>query len=185
MSVNPIISRIANGRRLGARITVIGALAAIPAQVWRRQVVPDQPVTQTTTGLTWESVQMSELDDYNYNYELVGRAMVLFDATVAGNVFENGSLIDTGDAAAIAQIEPYDEQYTSQRDRALNEPDLQLKIGDVIALLFHEDFLLWYEIVTTTGQSLVADVGQKYVLNKRDDILKEPMSTEFDNRPEP
>lgn len=185
MSVNPIVKRVADGRRLGARITVMGALAAIPAQIWRRKEVPDQPVTQTTTGLTWESVQMSELDDYNYNYEAVGTAMVLFDATVAGNVFENGSLIDTGDAAAIAQIEPYDEQYESQRDRALNIPDIRLKNGDVIALLFHADFIVWYEIVTTTGQSLVADVGQKYVLNKRDDILKEPMSDEFEDRPEP
>lgn len=185
MSVNPIVGRVANGRRLGARITVMGAMAAIPAQIWRRKDVPDQPVTQTTTGLTWESVQMSEQEDYNYAYAVVGRAMVLFDATVAGNVFENGSLIDVGTSATLAQIEPFDEQYTSQRDRALNIPDLQLMVNDVVALLFHEDFILWYEIVTTTGQSLVADVGQKYVLNKRDDILKDPMQSEFEARPEP
>lgn len=41
--LNRSVNQVANGRRLAARRVVMNALASIPAQIWRKEVVFNNP----------------------------------------------------------------------------------------------------------------------------------------------
>ncbi|MBF6876706.1 hypothetical protein HN303_17680, partial [Acinetobacter baumannii] len=41
--LNRSVNQVANGRRLAARRVVMNALASIPAQIWRKEVIFNNP----------------------------------------------------------------------------------------------------------------------------------------------
>ncbi|MBF6877069.1 hypothetical protein HN303_19630, partial [Acinetobacter baumannii] len=43
-------NQVANGRRLAARRVVMNALASIPAQIWRKEVIFNNPAEDSKPG---------------------------------------------------------------------------------------------------------------------------------------
>lgn len=59
MTLNPAVTQVADGRRRAVRSIVMGSLASIPCQVWRKVLIPSQPATPTGTGFGWSDVATS------------------------------------------------------------------------------------------------------------------------------
>lgn len=185
MTLNPAVTQVADGRRRAVRSIVMGSLASIPCQVWRKVLIPNQPATPTGTGFGWSDVATSEADAPQYDYEEIGYAYMLIDRFVGAAVLENNSMTDGGEAAFMAQIEPYDPNLTNDRERVASIPNWQPKKGDVFALLISADFVSWAEVVGIDGVSLMPDVGKRYTLNKLDSVDHlEPLRAEYDDRPD-
>lgn len=181
--MNPTLNRVADGRRLAARMVVMNTIATIPCYAFRKRVVQNAPATATSTGISWNMIALSEQDEPDYEYDELGHACLLLDHFTGGNVLENNSMVDGEDVAILAQIEPYDNDYESKRDQIINVPEWLPKEGDLFALLLDENLVVWLEVVTITGQGMMTDFGKKYVLNKRDDLAhKEPFTSELDSR---
>lgn len=180
--MSPVVGMVANGRRLAARHLVMNAPGTIACQVWRKRVILNDPATSTQTGLSWDVVKLSDQDEPEYDYDEVGHAYLLIDQFVGGAVFENNTMVDGGEAAVSAQIEPYLDSIENKRDQVMSIPDWLPKEGDVFALLIHENLILWMEVVTITGSSLVADFGKRYILNKRDMPDMPLFNDELENR---
>jgi len=135
------------------------------------------------TSLTWDSVNLSEMEEPDYEYLEHGYAYILVDKFTGANVLENHSMVDGADTAILAQVEPYDFDLTDELQQIMQIPSWQPKEGDLFALLINPNLVLWLELVGMSGQTFMADFGKKYVFNKRDDLSHlEPFKTEFDNR---
>lgn len=185
MTLNPAVTQVADGRRRAVRSIVMGSLASIPCQVWRKVLIPSQPATPTGTGFGWSDVATSEADAPKYDYEVVGYAYMLIDRFVGAAVLENNSMTDSGEAAFMAQIEPYDPDITNDRERVTTIPAWQPQKGDAFALLISAEFVSWAEVVGIDGVSLLPDTGKRYTLNKLDNIDHlEPLRAEYDARSE-
>jgi hypothetical protein len=186
MTISPVVSQVADGRRLAARQLVMNTLGTIPCQVWRKRVIYNDPATPTQTGLSWSAISLSEQDEPDYEYDPIGYAYTLLDRFTGANVLRNNSMVDGADVAIMAQIEPYDEAVASKRQQVMQVPAWLPKQGDVLALLIMPEIVLWLEVVDIMGASMVSDFGKKYVLNKRDDLTSlEPFKTELEDRLEP
>lgn len=185
MTIRPELHQVANGRRLAARKLVMTTLASIPCQVWRKHVLTadiQEPDPEATT-LTWDSVNLSEMEEPDYEYVQHGYAYILVDKFTGANVLENHSMVDGADTAILAQVEPYDFDLTDELQQIMQIPSWQPKEGDLFALLINPNLVLWLELVGMSGQTFMADFGKKYVFNKRDDLSHlEPFKTEFNNR---
>lgn len=175
--LNTAVNRVANGRRLAARRIVMNTLASITAQLWRKNVVYDNDKNSNVPedGLSFESLMVSAQDEPNYSYEYVGMVYVLADRFNGGYVHKNFSMVNPNDVAISAQIEPYDDALETLAERINSIPDIHLKEGDILGLSVYEDFLVWFEVVSITGQTLMADFGTKYILNRRDDLQLDPI----------
>ncbi|RSP34176.1 hypothetical protein [Acinetobacter baumannii] len=50
--LNRSVNQVANGRRLAARRVVMNALASIPAQIWRKEVIFNNPAEDSKLNRT-------------------------------------------------------------------------------------------------------------------------------------
>ena len=86
------------------------------------------------------------------------------------------------DLAILAQIEVYDADLPTLAEQLLQVPDTVLNEGDLLGLMIYEGFILWFEIVGISGQTLMSDFGKKYVLNRRDELGLDPVKSEVESR---
>lgn len=175
--LNEAVNRVANGRRLAARRVVMNTLSTIPAQIWHKRIVyaNDTDPATPVDPLSFEANALSLSDEPNYEYDFIGFACVLPDKFNGGYIHKNSSMNNPSDLVILAQIEPYDPDLPTKGEQIKNIPDIQLKEGDVLALMIYEGFMVWFEIVGNTGQTLMADFGTKYILNRRDEPQLSPM----------
>jgi hypothetical protein len=179
---NPILNRVADGRRLASRSIVMTQISSIPCVVWRKKVNP------ITDGVEREDESwgglgvLSESDEHAIEYEQLGLACLLLDRFTGGSVNSSRTLVDSGEESIIAQIEPYIDGLTG-RELLVQLPEWVPKSGDMFGFLIGDDALIWLELVSIMGQSFMSDFGTKYLLNKRDNPISiEPFKTEFEER---
>ncbi|MFV5251676.1 hypothetical protein ACNKGT_20140 [Acinetobacter baumannii] len=175
--LNRSVNQVANGRRLAARRVVMNALASIPAQIWRKEVIFNNPAedSKPLDPLSFEANTLSIQDEPNYKYEYKGAAYVHFDKFNGGYIQKNFSMNNPSDLVLTAQVETFNDELDDVLERIINIPDLIIKEGDLLGLMIYENLMLWFEIVNITGFSLMADFGSKYVLNRRDDLFISPI----------
>lgn len=182
--LNSAVNRVANGRRMAARRVVMTAVSAIPAQVWRKRVVYNNTANQDVPAdpLSFEANAVSVADEPNYEYDHLGFAYVLADRFNGGAIHKNKSMVNPSDLTIFAQIELYDEDLPSKSEQIKQIPTLTLNEGDLLGLMIYAGFMVWFEIVGMTGQTLMADFGTKYVLNRRDELGMPPVNGEVVER---
>ncbi|QHJ83364.1 MAG: hypothetical protein [Bacteriophage sp.] len=183
MSLNHRVNNVANGRRLGARKLVMNTPATVHAQVWQKRVVYANADQNTPNDpLSFESLSTSKQDEPNYEYDLKGTACLLFDKYAGGIVHKNyGDNIPT-EQTLLAQIEPYNIDLGTLSEQITNVPEWRIADGDILGLMIYDGFIVWYEVVGFTGQTVMADFGMKYVLNRRDELVIDPIKQEVDSR---
>ncbi|WP_445344644.1 hypothetical protein [Acinetobacter bohemicus] len=182
--LNRAVNRVANGRHMAARRIVMNTVASISAQVWRKRIVYSNPVDagKPADPLSFEANALSMQDEPNYEYDHVGHAFILADKFNGGYIHKNNSMNNPSDLAILAQIEVYDADLPTLAEQLLQIPDTQLNEGDLLGLMIYEGFILWFEIVGISGQTLMSDFGKKYVLNRRDEIGLDPVKSEVESR---
>ncbi len=183
--LNSAVNRVANGRRMAARRVVMTAVSGIPAQVWRKRVVYNNTANQDVPAdpLSFEANAVSVSDEPNYAYDHLGFAYVLADRFNGGAIHKNKSMVNPSDLTIFAQIELYDENLPSKSEQIKQIPtSLTLNEGDLLGLMIYAGFMVWFEIVGMTGQTLMADFGTKYVLNRRDELGMPPVNGEVVER---
>ncbi|GAA5003350.1 hypothetical protein GCM10023206_06980 [Acinetobacter puyangensis] len=174
--LNTAVNRVANGRRLVARRVVMNTLASVQAQIWRKNIIYDNAdISEPLDPLSFEALAVSQQDEPNYSYEYIGMAYILADKFNGGYVHKNFSMVNPDDVAIFAQIEPYDSSYEQISDQITKIPDFTLNEGDLLGLSVYQDFMVWFEIVSITGQTIMADFGTKFILNRRDDLQLDPI----------
>lgn len=180
MKINPIANRVADGRKRAARAAVLNSIASIPCMVFEKAI---EPITDGIARKTesWGGLGvLSESDEHAVSYSEKGFAMVLLDRFMGGSISNSGINNEYGDDTALAQIEPFDADLQGLA-RLQQIPDWRIENGDILALLINENLFLWYEMVSPSGQTMMANFGEKYMLNKRDDLAyMEPFAT-FEN----
>ncbi|MFV0408823.1 MAG: hypothetical protein ACK5LJ_03720, partial [Paracoccus sp. (in: a-proteobacteria)] len=92
-----------------------------------------------------------------------------------GYIHKNYSLNNPTDISVMAQIEAFDITLSNMKDQIQNIPDLQFKDGDLLGLMIYDGFVIWFETVGISGQTIMSDFGTKYILNRRDDLKLSPM----------
>lgn len=179
---NPILNRVADGRRLATRSIVMTHIANITCVVWRKKVNP------ITAGVEREDESwgglgvLSESDEHAIEYEQLGLACILLDRFPGGTVNSSATIVDSSEESIIAQIEPYIDGLTG-REQLIQLPDWEPKSGDMFGFLISEEALIWLELVSIMGQTFMTDFGTKYLLNKRDNPISiEPFKSEFEDR---
>lgn len=183
MTFSPILERVANGRRMAARSIVLSHLGAIPCQVWRKKIVPASSAHPDRHEEVFQGIAvLSDSDDHAFEFEPIGYAKLLLDGFTGTIISSNRTMVDGEGESFVGQIEPYDPDLEPHK-RVLTIPEWQVKNGDLFALLLSEHVILWLEIVSPLGQTLIADFGAKYILNKRDELTYiQPMKSEFESR---
>lgn len=179
-SINPIASKVLDGRKRMIRRMVLTTTAAIPALVYAKVIAP-MPDGADRTQASWGGLGvMAEDDEHDFDYVEKGFAMVLLD-NFTGAALNKGLIgVDSAEASFMASIEPFkhDEDVFKQLE---NLTGWHPESGDVMCLLISENYALWVENVGQQGQTLVGDFGTKYLLNKRDDLAYLGL---FEKRPE-
>jgi hypothetical protein len=170
--INPIANRVAEGRKFASRSIVITGLSSIACHVYRRQVIPAE-VGKEREETIWEGgMRLSDQDEHATEYKPIGYAMMLFDKFSGGSIHSSGDDINSGEAIIYAQIEPFHlENYQSKNEMLRNIPDWKPQKGDIFALIVDDDLIKWVECVGSTGQSLHAHHGDRYILNIRDSLM--------------
>ena len=182
--LNSAVNRVANGRHLAARRVVMNTLGSIPSQVWRKRIVYSNPVDAglPVDPLSFEANALSIQDEPNYEYDHLGFAYVLADKFNGGMIHKNNSMNNPSDLTLIVQIAAYNADLETLTDQINEIPDTQFQEGDLLALMIYEGFIVWFEIVGITGQTLMSDFGKKYVLNRRDELGIDPIQSEVELR---
>lgn len=183
--LNSAVNRVADARRMAARRVVMTAVSGIPAQVWRKRVVYNNTANSDVPAdpLSFEANAVSIQDEPNYAYDHLGFAYVLADRFNGGAIHKNKSMVNPSDLTIFAQIELYDEDLPSKSEQIKQIPtSLTLNEGDLLGLMIYAGFMVWFEIVGMTGQTLMADFGTKYVLNRRDELGMPPVNGEVVER---
>lgn len=182
--LNSAVNRVANGRHLAARRVVMNTLGSIPSQVWRKRIVYSNPADAglPVDPLSFEANALSIQDEPNYEYDHLGFAYVLADKFNGGVIHKNNSMNNPSDLTLIVQIAAYNADLETLTDQINEIPDTQFQEGDLLALMIYEGFIVWFEIVGITGQTLMSDFGKKYVLNRRDELGIDPIQSEVDAR---
>lgn len=179
-SINPIASKVLDGRKRMIRRMVLTTASSIPALVYAKVILPTADGKDRLES-SWGGLGvMSEEDEHDFDYEEKGFAMVLLDG-FTGAALNKGLIgVDSAEASFMANIEPFknEENVFSQHE---NLTGWYPQSGDVMCLLLSEDYALWVENVGQQGQTIVGDFGTKYLLNKRDDLAYLGL---FENRPE-
>lgn len=182
--LNSAVNRVANGRHLAARRVVMNTLGSIPSQVWRKRIVYSNPADAglPVDPLSFEANALSIQDEPNYEYDHLGFAYVLADKFNGGMIHKNNSMNNPSDLTFIVQIAAYNADLETLTDQINEIPDTQFQEGDLLALMIYEGFIVWFEIVGITGQTLMSDFGKKYVLNRRDELGIDPIQSEVELR---
>lgn len=178
--LNSAVNRVANGRHLAARRVVMNTLGSIPCQVWRKRIVYSNPADNglPVDPLSFEANALSIQDEPNYEYDHLGFANVLADKFNGGVIHKNNSMNNPSDLTLIVQIAAYNADLETLTEQINEIPDTQFQEGDLLALMIYEGFIVWFEIVGITGQTLMSDFGKKYVLNRRDELGIDPVLSE-------
>ncbi|MCK4108902.1 hypothetical protein [Acinetobacter radioresistens] len=180
-SINPITSKVLNGRKRMIRRMVLTTTTAIPALVYAK-VILNKITEGDGASAPWGGLGvMAEDDEHDFDYVEKGFAMVLLDQFTGAALNKGLMAVDSADPSFMANIEPFnhDEDIFKQYE---NTTGWYPQSGDVMCLLISSDYALWVENVGQQGQTLVADFGTKYLLNKRDDLAYLKL---FEKRPEP
>jgi hypothetical protein len=182
--LNSAVNRVANGRHLAARRVVMNTLGSIPSQVWRKRIVYSNPADAglPVDPLSFEANALSIQDEPNYEYDHLGFAYVLADKFNGGMIHKNNSMNNPSDLTLIVQIAAYNADLETLTEQINEIPDTQFQEGDLLALMIYEGFIVWFEIVGITGQTLMSDFGKKYVLNRRDELGIDPIQSEVELR---
>ncbi|ENU27080.1 hypothetical protein F992_01685 [Acinetobacter modestus] len=182
--LNSAVNRVANGRHLAARRVVMNTLGSIPSQVWRKRIVYSNPADAglPVDPLSFEANALSIQDEPNYEYDHLGFAYVLADKFNGGMIHKNNSMNNPSDLTLIVQIAAYNADLDTLTEQINEIPDTQFQEGDLLALMIYEGFIVWFEIVGITGQTLMSDFGKKYVLNRRDELGIDPIQSEVELR---
>lgn len=182
--LNNAVNRVANGRHLAARRIVMNTLGSIPSQVWRKRIVYSNPADAglPVDPLSFEANALSIQDEPNYEYDHLGFAYVLADKFNGGVIHKNNSINSPNDLTLIVQIAAYNADLDTLTEQINEIPDTQFQEGDLLALMIYEGFIVWFEIVGITGQTLMSDFGKKYVLNRRDELGIDPIQSEVELR---
>ena len=182
--LNSAVNRVANGRHLAARRVVMNTLGSIPSQVWRKRIVYSNPADAglPVDPLSFEANALSIQDEPNYEYDHLGFAYVLADKFNGGMIHKNNSMNNPSDLTLIVQIAAYNADLETLTDQINEIPDTQFQEGDLLALMIYEGFIVWFEIVGITGQTLMSDFGKKYVLKRRDELGIDPSQSEVELR---
>ena len=182
--LNSAVNRVANGRHLAARRVVMNTLGSIPSQVWRKRIIYSNPADAglPVDPLSFEANALSIQDEPNYEYDHLGFAYVLADKFNGGVIHKNNSMNNPSDLTLIVQIAAYNADLETLTEQINEIPDTQFQEGDLLALMIYEGFIVWFEIVGITGQTLMSDFGKKYVLNRRDELGIDPIQSEVELR---
>lgn len=182
--LNSAVNRVANGRHLAARRVVMNTLGSIPSQVWRKRIVYSNPADAglPVDPLSFEANALSIQDEPNYEYDHLGFAYVLADKFNGGMIHKNNSMNNPSDLTLIVQIAAYNADLDTLTEQINEIPDTEFQEGDLLALMIYEGFIVWFEIVGITGQTLMSDFGKKYVLNRRDELGIDPIQSEVELR---
>lgn len=180
--MNPILTQLANGRRIAARSLIMGSMTASDSIIYRKSLIasPDEVDRHTDS---WGGIgATTDQDDHAYEYTRLGKAKVMQDKFTGGAMLDNRDMVNPDDSSLIMLIEPYDEELPED-ERAITIPDWEPKEGDLVAVLLRAGIAWWLEVVGITGQTLMADNGKRYLLNARDEMTyMEPFATEFEER---
>lgn len=182
--LNSAVNRVANGRHLAARRVVMNTLGSIPTQVWRKRIVYSNQADAhvPVDPLSFEANALSIQDEPNYEYDPLGFAYVLPDKFNGGMIHKNNSMNNPSDLTLIVQIAAYNADLDTLTEQINEIPDTQFQEGDLLALMIYDGFIVWFEIVGISGQTLMSDFGKKYVLNRRDELGIDPIQSEVDER---
>lgn len=182
--LNSAVNRVANGRHLAARRVVMNTLGSIPSQVWRKRIVYSNQADAhvPVDPLSFEANALSIQDEPNYEYDPLGFAYVLPDKFNGGVIHKNNSMNNPSDLTLIVQMAAYNADLDTLTEQINEIPDTQFREGDLLALMIYEGFIIWFEIVGISGQTLMSDFGKKYVLNRRDELGIDPIQSEVELR---
>lgn len=180
--MNPILHQLANGRRLASRSLIMGALSAFEVTI-SRKVVVDTPENENRDEVSWGGIgTLNEVDEHAFDYVKLGHGRLMMDRFTGGNMLDNNSMVDGENATMTAIIEPYDDELPEE-ERAINIPDFEPKEGDLVALLIDPKLIIFLEVVSVLGGTMIGDFGKRYLLNKRDELTyREPFATEITER---
>lgn len=180
MKINPIANRVADGRKRAARTAVINGISSIPCFVLEKVIEPiNDGIARHEESWGGLGV-LSESDDHAFSYSEKGYAMLLFDRFTGSLISNSGINNEYAEETVLAQIEPFDPDLQGTA-RISQVPDWRIENGDILALLISDNFYLWYEMVSPSGQTMMANFGEKYTLNKRDDLAYIEPFKSFEN----
>lgn len=170
--INPIASRVAQGRHFGARQIVLSSLSSLDCAVFAKVIdgVAMAEQNDRDTFIYGDDIEkLSSGDEHAFSYQEKGVAKLLLDKFAGGAIHKDWANIDSSDNVFYGQIEPYtlDKDF---RDNVLNRPNWQIASNDILAIVFDGAVVMYFEVVGIEGQSLVGNWGVKYRLNKRDDF---------------
>ncbi len=173
MSIRIENKLVTDGQALANRIVTLRSQSVIPSFIFRKQVLPTTIEPEYDRDLvTWAGLGQltdSETDEHAYDYESIGHAMVLLLDTLGGAMHDNGMMVMPEQMTATALIEPYDIHLEGE-ERIKYRPNFTLQKGDLLCLLFNEEYKEYYEIVGKMGHSMLAGHGNRYILNQRFDL---------------
>lgn len=180
--MNPILHQVADGRRLASRLLIMDSLSAFEVTI-SRKVMINTPDNENRDEVSWGGIgTLNEVDEHAFEYVKLGHGRLMMDSFTGGNMLDNGSMVDGENATITAIIEPYDDELPEE-ERAINIPDFEPKEGDLIAMLIDPQLIVFLEVVSVLGGTLIGDFGKRYLLNKRDELTyREPFATEITER---
>lgn len=166
--VNPIVSRVTDGKRRAARSIVLTSLSAMDCMVFAKTI--DKPNnTQERNEMYGDVEMLGSSDEQAFSYVEKGFAKFLPVKFTGGSIFKDWSNIDGFEQSYYGQIEPITPDL-SRREQLLQIPDWKISSNDILAVIFSPEIIVYLEVVGIEGQSMVDDFGTKYRLNKRDDF---------------
>lgn len=172
MAINPIATRIANGRYIAARQIVLSSLSSLDCIVFKR-VIDEVATSHGNDREAFiygdEIEKLSDGDEHAFSYQPKGYAKLLLDKYAGGHIHKDWQEADGEDNTFYGQIEPYSPDK-NQQDNTLAPPEWQINNNDILAIAFRGQVVMYFEVVGMIAQSLGASFGVKYKLNKRDDF---------------
>lgn len=172
MSLRVENTQVALGRRIAQRGIVMRNMKAIPAYVLSRKVLPLGDVATNTNNRdndTWGGLgTVSTIDQHAIDYTPKGHAIIKILDSLGGSFHESGDFVLPEDFNSIAYIEPYDISL-NQTDRIRQIPDWDIEKNDLICLLM-DGYKQYHEVVSITGQAMIASAGKRYALAARFDL---------------
>lgn len=182
--MSSIVNRVADGRRLATRRVVMNSPTSIPCVMFRKKTVYANPSTpdEPENGLSFEALSLSQQDEPEYEYEDLGTAFMLIDRFTGGIIHKNNSMVNPADITITAQLEPYNDELSTQAEQIKSIPEWLVQDGDLVGAMIYGETIIWFEVVGIPGQTLASDFGKKYLLNRRDDLAMSPFTEERELR---
>ncbi|MDO5770072.1 MAG: hypothetical protein Q4P13_11250 [Psychrobacter sp.] len=169
MSLRKENTQVVVGQRLSNRITTMRSLASIPAFAFRKQVLPLKDKSTDRQRDTYAGVGViGQADEHAIDYVPLGHVLIRVIDMLGGAFHEGGTLIVPEEVSSMALIEPYLMELEDD-ERITNMPLWQPKKGDLFCFLLN-GYKEYHECVGINGNSMLAEHGKRYLLNKRFDL---------------